>query len=270
MSEHNRQPTVNLKIWQQNLNTSLIAQESLLNNPDMANWDILILQEPHINFLRNTRANHKWHVLYPTQHYTHPLQRLRAVILISAALDTNAWKQLPFPSSDVVILQLSGAYGTCSILNIYNDCGKQDTLMKLVEYLDQHIITLRPTADDHMLWMGDFNRHHPLWEEICNRHLFNYITAQPLIDLIADYGMLQLLPIGLPTLQSCSTGNWTRPDNIFGTEQLLDGVITCTTAPELRGPKTDHVPIHLTLALETPRTDTEPKRNWREVDWPSP
>ncbi|KAJ8591728.1 hypothetical protein M405DRAFT_734610 [Rhizopogon salebrosus TDB-379] len=80
--------------------------------------------------------------------------------------------------------------------------------------------------------------------------------------------MLQLLPIGLPTLQSCSTGNWTRPDNIFGTEQLLDGVITCTTAPELRGPKTDHVPIHLTLALETPRTDTEPKRNWREVDWP--
>ncbi|OAX31068.1 hypothetical protein K503DRAFT_704282, partial [Rhizopogon vinicolor AM-OR11-026] len=115
--------------------------------------------------------------------------------------------------------------------------------------------------------MGDFNRHHPLWEEIRNRHLYNYTTAQPLIDLIADYGMLQLLPLGLPTLQSLSTDNWTRPDNVFGMEQLLNAVLTCTTAPELKGPKTDHIPILLTLALETPQTNKEPKRNWRETDW---
>ncbi|KAG1785103.1 uncharacterized protein HD556DRAFT_1199776, partial [Suillus plorans] len=54
-----------LRIWQQNLNGSLIAQLSLLNNPAVADWDILLLQEPHINFLRNTSANHHWHVLYP-------------------------------------------------------------------------------------------------------------------------------------------------------------------------------------------------------------
>jgi exonuclease III len=268
MFEQQNPPTVNLKIWQQNLNTSLTAQEALLNNPEIANWDILVLQEPHINFLRNTRANHKWHVLYPTQHYTHPLQRSRAVILISSSLDTNTWKQLSFPSSDVVIIQLTGPYGKCSILNIYNDCEKQDTLTKLNDHLNRHISELQPTTDDHMLWMGDFNRHHPLCqEEIRNRHLYNYNAVQPLIDLIADYGMLQLLPIGLPTLQSSSTGNWTRPDNIFGTEQLLNVVTSCTTAPELRGPKTDHVPIQLILALEAPHASDTPKRNWREVDW---
>jgi len=128
-------------------------------------------------------------------------------------------------------------------------------------------MTIRPSADDHMLWMGDFNRHHPLWEELRNDHLFNYAAAQPLIDLIVDYGMVQLLPCGIPTLQATCSGNWTRPDNIFGTELLLDATVSCTTAPELCGPRTDHVPIHLILELETPRVAAEPYRNWREVDW---
>jgi hypothetical protein len=118
-----------------------------------------------------------------------------------------------------------------------------------------------------MLWMGDFNRHHPLWEELRNQHLFNYTAAQPLIDLIADYGMIQLLPCGLPTLQALCSGNWTRPDNVLGTEHLLNAVTTCITAPELRGPRTDHVPIHLILELEPTRIVEEPRRNWREVDW---
>ncbi|KIK41501.1 hypothetical protein CY34DRAFT_85311, partial [Suillus luteus UH-Slu-Lm8-n1] len=56
MSEHpdNTPNSVQLCIWQQNLNTSLTAQASLLNNREIANWDLITLQEPHINFLRNT------------------------------------------------------------------------------------------------------------------------------------------------------------------------------------------------------------------------
>jgi hypothetical protein len=36
MLEQPMEDTVKLRIWQQNLNTSLMAQSSLLNNPDMA------------------------------------------------------------------------------------------------------------------------------------------------------------------------------------------------------------------------------------------
>jgi len=227
----------------------------------------MVIQEPHINFLHNTSANHHWHVLYPTQHYTHPQQWTRAVILVSASLDTNMWKQISFPSSDVIILQLSGPYGRCTIFNIYNDGNSQTMLTAIDSFLEHNIDSIKTADNDHMIWLGDFNRHHPTWEDIRNRHLFNYAAAQPLIDLIADYGMLQLLPGGIPTLQSTSTGNWTRPDNVFGTEQLLDAVVSCEMAPELCGPKTDHVPILLTLELEIPRVDLEPRRNWREVDW---
>ncbi|KAG1791260.1 uncharacterized protein HD556DRAFT_1241061, partial [Suillus plorans] len=97
----------------------MAAQASLLNNPNASKWDIILIQEPHINFLRNTSANHHWHVIYPTQHYTHLRQRTRAITLISTRLDTNLWKQIPLPSSDITLLQLSGPYGKCTIFNIY-------------------------------------------------------------------------------------------------------------------------------------------------------
>ncbi|KIK38821.1 hypothetical protein CY34DRAFT_40840, partial [Suillus luteus UH-Slu-Lm8-n1] len=65
MSEHRNEPIVRLHIWQQNLNNSMVAQASLLNSPSISKWDIILIQEPHINFLRNTSTNHHWHVIYP-------------------------------------------------------------------------------------------------------------------------------------------------------------------------------------------------------------
>ncbi|KAJ7347815.1 hypothetical protein DFH08DRAFT_936603 [Mycena albidolilacea] len=47
------------------------------------------------------------------------------------------------------------------------------------------------------IWAGDFNRHHPLWDKLCNQHLFtskNLDLAQPLLDLLARYGMAMALP----------------------------------------------------------------------------
>ncbi|KIK40534.1 hypothetical protein CY34DRAFT_87167 [Suillus luteus UH-Slu-Lm8-n1] len=75
MSEQPDNTNTRFRIWQQNLNTSMVAQASLLNNTSLSDWDIIIIQEPHINFLHNTSANHQWHVLYPMQHYSHPQQR---------------------------------------------------------------------------------------------------------------------------------------------------------------------------------------------------
>lgn len=212
MNDHNDNLNVRLKIWQQNLNASLIAQLSLLNSPEATKWDIMVIQEPHINFLCNTSATHHWHVLYPSQHLTHPQQRTRVIILISMRLDTNSWKQITFPSSDVIAIQLSGPYGRCTLFNIYNDGTHHNMLTLFDKFLEHNIASIKAAESDHMLWLGDFNHHHPLWEDIWNCHLFNYTTANPLIDLIADHEMLQLLPCGIPTLQSSSTGNWTHPD----------------------------------------------------------
>lgn len=165
-----------LRIWQQNLNASMAAQEALLNSSVANHWDIIVIQEPYLNFLRNTRANHIWHVLYPTQHYTHPQKRSRAITLINAKLDTNSWTQIAFPSSDIVVTQITSNIGKYAIFNIYNTCENQDTIAALDTFLGGNIATIRPSDKDQMLWLGDFNRHHPLWEDMCNRHLFNYTS----------------------------------------------------------------------------------------------
>jgi len=63
-----------------------------------------------------------------------------------------------------------------------------------------------------MMWLGDFNRHHPFWDEERNDHLFMMaalVSSQKILDLLADYSMTQTLPKDTPTLQASSTGNWT-------------------------------------------------------------
>jgi len=54
-----------IRFWQQNVNKSLISQLDLLNNIDPKQFDFVFIQEPHIDFLNLTRANHYWTVVYP-------------------------------------------------------------------------------------------------------------------------------------------------------------------------------------------------------------
>lgn len=209
-------------------------------------------------------------MLYPSTHFIKPKPKTRAVTLISTSLDTNAWKQIPFPSPDVIIAQPTGTYGTCAIINIYNDCKHNETIETVRKYLDSNITPIRPTAHDHMIWLGDFNRHHPLWEEERNNHLLtnqHIDHAQPLLELIADHGMIMALPKDSPTLEALATMNWTSPDNLFCTEITAGHLIHCYTDPARRGPRTNHVPTLTTFELQSPHRDARPTRNYNDVDW---
>ena len=57
--------SMTVRIWQQNLNKLDIAQQDLINSTNVNAYDILILQEPYIHFLGNTRANQKWYPILP-------------------------------------------------------------------------------------------------------------------------------------------------------------------------------------------------------------
>jgi len=65
---------------------------------------------------------------------------------------------------------------------------------------------------DHMLWCGNFNCHHPLWDKERNAHLFTARAireAKALLALVVDYGMIMALLKDIPTLESMATKNWT-------------------------------------------------------------
>jgi len=271
-SRTNTNPT-SLRIWQENLNKSATAQHCILSGPFTAKeWDVIAIQEPVIDDLGNTKATPDWNVIYPSYKYTHQ-SRTRAVTLVHKRINTNNWRQIPFPSADVVIVQITGIYGHVTIINIYDDSKIRNVIPLLTTFLSRELPTVRPTPTAHMIWLGDFNAHHYMWEEERNAHLCDPVeaqeTAQQLIDLMATHNMQLALPKDLPMLQSSSTGNWTRLDNVFCTAHTIDVISQCDTKPRRRPPCTDHVPILIRLDIEVPQTDQATTRNFRETDWKS-
>ncbi|TFK22073.1 hypothetical protein FA15DRAFT_596731 [Coprinopsis marcescibilis] len=59
------------------------------------------------------------------------------------------------------------------------------------------------------VWVGDFNRHHPMWDRDEDQRLFtgrNLDDAKQLIEMTAEWGLEMALPKGIPMLRN-SKGN---------------------------------------------------------------
>ncbi|GBE85285.1 RNA-directed DNA polymerase from mobile element jockey [Sparassis crispa] len=121
-----------------------------------------------------------------------------------------------------------------------------------------------------MIWAGDFNRHHFMWDEERNHHLFTreaLSQSQPLLDNITAFDLTMLLPQGTPTLEAALTKNYTQPDNVFASPDITNKLLSCDTAPALRPPYTDHIPIALTLDIAIHPAHEALRCNFRDVDW---
>ena len=259
-----------LKIRQQNVNKSLISQLDLLASLRRDDYDVCTIQEPYIDFNGKTRANRQWITVYPNTHSEHP-DATRSVILVNTNLVTDTWKQIQLQHPDITAIEMTGEFGTLRIINVYNDCNNNSTLTHLSAYMrnrDHQRYTVGPL---NTIWLGDFNRHHPLWDEERNAHLFtrdNLELTQLLLNMLGRHNMKMTLPAFMPTLKSHSTGNHTRVDNVFCSEGLVDNIVKCTTDDAARPVKTDHYPIVTQLNIQTTRTTSKARPNFRLADWP--
>jgi ribonuclease HI len=230
----------------------------------------LCLQEPWIDTLGNPRATSNWRVIYPTIRKPQ-LPRYHAVTFVNASISTNTYRPLSLPLSDVVVIQFRGntreTRWTCTVINVYNDLQEQTTL----EVLDRFMQTLPRGPNDHTILLGDFNRHHALWELETNTHLTtaqHERFAQPLIDLLAHHNLVMTLPKGIHTLQLKShSETLTRPDNVFSTSALQDRLISCTVEHAEQGPGADHYPIRTILDITIQRKKKMTRKNFRDTDW---
>ena len=157
--------TNKLMIWQQNVNKLPSSQHNLISSSHLANMGVglIALQEPAINPFGFTIATRDWTAIYPSPHGATP-NRLRAIMLICLNISTDTWMQLEFPSSDVTIVQIKGSWGKITIFNIYNNCDNNDTIKLLSRYYNRNRTSLEQmqVGTVNVLWLGDFNRHHPL------------------------------------------------------------------------------------------------------------
>ena len=259
-----------LRIWQQNLNKSRTAQEDLINSNLHEEFDILLLQELFIDSYGNMKATQYWRVIYPSLHLSELLP-LRVVILVSVLLDTNIWSQIHILNTrDITAVQIVGSFGFINILDIYNDCHNMDTVELMGACQLPRPAGIPSNGPKYMIWGGDFNCHHPLWDEEQNHHLFTAAVladSNRLLEIVADHNMEMTLPKDLPTLEVMSTKNWTRPDNVFCSVNLADKIIRCDTDLSRRGPGADHVPIITAVELLAKWTGSNPLHNFQATDW---
>ncbi len=226
----------------------------MINTLKPEEWVVVCLQEPWLDHRwHNTGANHHWHVLYPSTHYTNPAST-RSVIFVLTRTAGADWQQLKIDCANITAAQFRGDAGVITLFNIYNDCSHSRSLQKLSSFMQtyQPVPEFRsddPGQDDpiteHVVWCGDFNRHHPDWDEesdtLFTREAID--KADELIATVADFGMEMALPGQIPTLQHMVTKKWSRPDNVFCTEHTLPLITECSTRPQERPVGTGHIPI---------------------------
>jgi hypothetical protein len=173
-------------------------------------------------------------------------------------------------TNDITAIQLKGEYGKVTIFNIYNDCTHSRNEVLLQNYLTTHRSTVVNGADTHMIWAGDFNRHHPLWDDDRDTHLFTrqaLRNAEGIIELMAEYSMEMALPKGIPTLQHMRTKRYSRPDNVLCTASLRPFITRCEVKAQHRPVSTDHFPIETHIDLPQSKIPPDPSYNFRTADW---
>jgi hypothetical protein len=205
------------QIWQQNVAKSNTAQHDLLAKANPSEWDIIALQEPYLDHLGLTCANSHWNVLYPSNKNLKNQNRTRSVILISTKIDSSQIQQININSSNITAVKITTNTCAIIIINIYNDIHHNQSIDTLAEqwaanknnWISNHNTT-------ELLLLGDFNRHHSIWEPSTNDHLKSPDRMlNPLLDLIVNMRLEMVLPCNIPTLEARSTGSWTRPDNVW-------------------------------------------------------
>ena len=131
-------------------------------------------------------------------------------------------------------------------------------------------LELAPGQHKHIIWLGDFNRHHPRWDKPSDTRLFTQealTSAEKLIGLVANAGLDLALPPQKPTHKHNVTKKWTRLDQVFISDHSLDALTACDTVQDSPGICTDHIPILTELNMPLSRALTKTIENFREVDW---
>jgi len=187
--------------------------------------------------------------------------------MINSNIATDTYIQLAIPSTDITTVLFNREFEHLSIFNIYNDCTYNDTLTALNKYLESSLLVACPTLNNYMIWLGDFNHHHPLWEMEDNCHLNSSEEAvQPLLNLLQDFNMDLMLPSGIPTYE-IAAHNWTQPDNIWCSHYDINPIISCNTKPCIHPLNADHLPIIIIIKLPIARASPPPSRDFRIVDY---
>jgi exonuclease III len=112
---------------------------------------------------------------------------------------------------------MKGTWGKLVIFNIYVEGNSNDTIMQLKHFHRSRpdVVEQAEVGVTHVIWLGDFNRHHQHWDNPNDTRLFTpeaERSANVLIEAVFLLGLELALPSGIPTHLHNVTKKWTRLD----------------------------------------------------------
>ncbi|TFK25782.1 hypothetical protein FA15DRAFT_589669, partial [Coprinopsis marcescibilis] len=170
---------------------------------------------------------------------------------------------------NITAVQFRDGDNKLSIFNVYNAYKDYKSIDALHSFMEANREDIYGNGGQAM-WCGDFNHHHPLWDDDANIRLFTNTAleaAERLINLTTEYDMHQTLPKAIPTLCHQHTKKYTRPDNVFASQGIQEGLLYCNTVPEIHPARTDHFPIVTVIEFRREPTPRRPTWDYRMADW---
>ncbi|KAF9480704.1 hypothetical protein BDN70DRAFT_804789, partial [Pholiota conissans] len=115
-----QQPLNRLRILQINLNKSNKGHLDLINKPLSKDWDIILIQEPHITKMGLIRTPKKYTIVYPPDRYKDGADPVRSVIMVNTQLTSSSWRAINIRgNNDITAIQISNGQKQLTIFNIY-------------------------------------------------------------------------------------------------------------------------------------------------------
>ena len=178
----------------------------------------------------------------------------------------DCYSVLPAMHSDIMVVPFKGDNGFLTLFSIYNEITDNETVTYLDSFLTQNAHIIHPLVRDCIVWMGDFNHHHPMWEEESNKRLYESADfISPFIELHYRNKMLLALPKGIPTFQSAA-GNWRRQDNVWCCNTPDDPILRCNIVPAIHPPLADHLLVITIVDIPLPRIPEAHALDFRQAN----
>lgn len=242
----------------------------LFGERELHNFEILAIQEPNINRHTDemTTYSHalggQFHVLLRPTPKAAKEDTPRVCFFVNKRLDPRIWS-IQHHTRDMSTLTLRLPKQTIYVHNVYNP-SPSNTGETTLGTLRSTLQRMQAGNPGHIV-VGDFNLHHPLWTDPSYSHVHD--EADELINIAADYGLTQLLPVGTTTYEKQledGTICKTTIDLVWATHDLSERLIRCE-AQEQWFYGEDHIPILTEFDVEATQAHEVRRKQWAATDW---
>jgi len=233
----------------------------LLEEREIVKFDILAIQEPWRNTSNGQGYNPSNSPFYLIQKTSRDSERARTAIYVNKRIPKSQISEI-YKEKDLISLRMSTTKEDIYIHNLYIEPLPHSTkdlppilaiLQGLLKNKGRHII------------LGDFNLHHPLWNDP-TYDKYHYI-ADNLLDIVSEIGAVLYTPKGLKT-RNCQRGIHHEKTTIDLLFSNIEEIETIPRISENLEQSSDHLPIETTFRIGdiSELSPRKKKRLWNSLD----